>query len=74
MAIARWVLPVPRASDQDGVALMGDEVADARSRTSVSLIGVPVEYTKLVDVPGKRQLGMVIWYLIERACFSLISA
>jgi hypothetical protein len=45
----------------------------ARSRTSVSLIGVPSKAKSSMSL-AKGSLAIVIWYLIERACFSAISA
>ena len=45
----------------------------ARSRTRVSLIGVPSKSKSSMSL-ASGSLAMVIWYLIERACFSAISA
>ena len=73
-------------ADQDGVALMGDEVA-AGEIPHQRLVDRRIVEDKIVDVPSQRQLGrdpmrsgshgnpsMAIWYLIDRACFSEISA
>lgn len=49
------------------------KLPDARSRTSVSLIGV-LSKTKSSMSQASGSLAIVIWYLIERACFSEISA
>ena len=45
----------------------------ARSCTSVWLIGVPSNWKSSRSL-ASGSLAMVSWYLIERACFSLISA
>jgi hypothetical protein len=44
-----------------------------RSRTSASLIGVLSKANPSMSLPN-GSLAMVIWYLIDRACFSAISA
>jgi len=45
----------------------------ARSRISVSLTSAASKSNSLISL-ARGSLAMVIWYLIERACFSLISA
>src|ERR1022692_1867591 len=45
----------------------------ARSRTRPSLIGVPLNSKSSTSL-ASGSLAMVSWYLIERACFSEISA
>src|SRR6478736_3855835 len=45
----------------------------ARSLTSVWLIGVPSNWKSAMSL-ASGSLAMVSWYLIDRACFSLISA
>src|SRR5258708_38295396 len=45
----------------------------ARSRTRLSLIGVPLNSKPLTSL-ASGSLAKVNWYLIERACFSEISA
>src|SRR5882757_5969887 len=45
----------------------------ARSLTSVWLMGVPSNWKSSRSL-ASGSLAMVSWYLIERACFSLISA
>ncbi len=52
---------------------MGEEPAAARSCTRVALIGVPSK-VKSPRSLASGSLAVVIWYLIERACFSAISA
>ena len=61
------------ASDQDEVALMVEEVAvgQVADQGLVNLGGLEVE---LLQFLGERHSAMVIWYLTDRACFSLISA
>jgi hypothetical protein len=61
------------AADQHGVALLVEEVA-AGEVADQRLVDRRVVEVELLDLLGQRQLGAVIWYLIERACFSLISA
>jgi hypothetical protein len=61
------------AADQHDVALIGEEVAGRRGPTSVSLIGVPVKSKSSMSL-ASGSLAIVIWYLMERACFSAISA
>jgi hypothetical protein len=73
MAIARWVLPVPVPPTRTTLRSWARNPPPARSCTSVALIGVPSK----VNSPRSLARGsraMVIWYLIERACFSAISA
>ena len=61
------------AADEHGVALVGDEgaVGELADEGLVDRRAVEVE---LIDVLGDRQLGNGSWYLMERACFSAISA
>ena len=62
------------AADQDDVALRGRGTRRRRDRApGVSLIGVPSK-AKSPRSLASGSLAMVIWYLIERACFSAISA
>jgi hypothetical protein len=61
------------AADEDGIALIGDEVPVARSRTRVSLTGVSVKWKSSISL-ASGSLATVGWYLMERACFSAISA
>src|SRR5580704_3690241 len=61
------------SADQDDVALLGDEAPPARSRTSASLIGVSLKAKSSTSL-AKGSLATVSWCLIERACFSDISA
>lgn len=51
-----------------GQELAAGEVADQR------LVDRRVVEGEVLDVAASGSLAMVIWYLIERACFSLISA
>jgi hypothetical protein len=62
-----------RAADKHDIALVGDEVA-TQQITQQRLVDRRVRRSRSLDVLGQRQLGDVIWYLIERACFSAISA
>src|SRR5215467_10824530 len=59
--------------DQHGVALLGDESA-AGKLIDEGLVDRRTAELEVVEVLGERCLAMVSWYLIERACFSLISA
>jgi hypothetical protein len=61
------------STDEDDIAPTGDEVPPARSRTRTSLMGVPAN-TKSSTSLANGNLAMASWYLIERACFSDISA
>jgi hypothetical protein len=61
------------AANQDEVALLRDKLPPARSRTRFSLIGVPLKAKSSTSL-ASGSLAMVSWYLIERACFSEISA
>ena len=56
MAMARWVLPVPVPPTSTTLRCWARKSPPARSRTSVSLIGVPSN-CEVVDVLGQRQLG-----------------
>jgi hypothetical protein len=60
-------------TDQDGVALLGDECAASKFVDEVSLIDVSLNWKSSRSL-ASGSLAMVSWYLIERACFSLISA
>src|SRR3979490_1087863 len=60
-------------ADQHGVALLGDEAA-AGEVCDERFVDRRALELEVVEVLGERQLAMVSWYLIERACFSLISA
>lgn len=71
IAMARWVLPVPVPPTKTMRWAM--KPLPPSSLTSVRLIGDPVEL-EVLEVFGQRGLAMVSRYLIERACFSLISA
>src|SRR6202040_2810333 len=62
------------STDQHGIALFDERKAPlARSRISASLTGVPVKSKSSMSL-ASGSLAMVSWYLIERACFSAISA
>src|SRR3954447_23205955 len=73
IAMARCDLPVPVPPTRTALRCSARKGPDARLRTRLSLIGV---WTK--GKPSRSlasgNLAMVIWYLIERACFSAISA
>ena len=73
MAMARWVLPVPVPPTRTTLRWWARKSPPARSRTRVSLIGVPSKAKSSMSL-ASGSLAMVIWYLIERACFSAISA
>ena len=73
MAMARWVLPVPVPPTSTTLRCWARKPPPARSRTRVSLIGVPSKAKSSMSL-ASGSLAMVIWYLIERACFSAISA
>ena len=62
-----------RATDQHDVALLGDEPAASEIIDQRLVDGGALEL-EVLKVLGERGLAMVSWYLIERACFSLISA
>jgi hypothetical protein len=59
-------------ADQHDIALVG-KLPLARSRTSVSLIGVSPNWKSATSL-ASGNLAMVIWYRIDLACFSAISA
>jgi len=61
------------AADEDDVALVSEERAAGEVTDQVSLIGVSAN-TKSSRSLASGSLAVVIWYLIERACFSAISA
>jgi hypothetical protein len=69
MALVIWV-PGTRAADQHDIARSAMNPPRARSLTSV-LVDRGAFEPKIVEIFGER---LVSWYLIERACFSLISA
>src|SRR5450631_3318579 len=73
MAMARWLLPVPVPPTSTTLRCWAINPPPARSLTSVWLIGVPSKRKSLRSL-ASGSLAMVSWYLIERACFSLISA
>ena len=73
MAIARCVLPVPVPPTSTTLRCCTTKLPPARSRTRLSLIGVPLKAKSSTSL-ASGSLAMVIWYLIERACFSDISA
>src|SRR5215468_1354738 len=56
IAIAKWVLPVPVPPINTALRCSARNPPPARSRTSVSLIGVALEL-EVVEVLGERQLG-----------------
>jgi hypothetical protein len=61
------------SADEDGVALLGKEVAGCQLANERLVDGRAVE-AEVVDILGQRQFAMVSWYLIDCACFSAISA
>src|SRR5271169_411240 len=73
MAMARCVLPAPVPPTSTALRCWAMKPLPARSRTSVSLIGVPSNWKSSRSL-ASGSLAVVSWYLIERACFSLISA
>ena len=60
-------------ADQHGVALLGDEAA-AGEVVDERLVDRRASNWKTSRSFASGNLAMVSWYLIERACFSLISA
>ena len=60
-------------ADEHGVALIGDEGAGGEVAHERLVDGRAGE-VEVVYVLGQRQLGDGDWYLMERACFSAISA
>jgi hypothetical protein len=60
------------SADQHGVALFGEKGTVAKSRISVSLIGVPVKSKASMSL-ASGSLATVSWYLIERAYISALS-
>ena len=54
--MARWLLPVPVPPTSTALRCWARKSPPASSRTSVSLIGVPVE-DEVVELLGERQLG-----------------
>src|SRR6187402_2059814 len=73
MAMARWVLPVPVPPTKTALRCWAMKPPPARSLTRVWLIGVPSNWKSSRSL-ASGSLAIVSWYLIERACFSLISA
>ena len=60
-------------ADQHDVALLGDEAA-AGEIIDKCLVDRRAVELEVSDVLGEGSLAMVSWYLIDLACFSLISA
>ena len=74
MATARWDLPVPVPPISTTLRCCSRKSPPARSPHQCLVDGRVLE-VELVDLLGEREFGrLVSWYLIERACFSLISA
>jgi hypothetical protein len=82
MAMARWVLPVPVPPTSTALRWAAMNPPVASSRTSGSLTGVAAKSKPAISLPpfgrclrpASGSLAMVISYLIEPACFSVISA
>src|SRR5258706_6787120 len=66
IAIARWFLPLPVPPINTALRCSAINPPPARSRTSVSLIGVPSNWKSSRSL-ASGSLAMVSWYLIERA-------
>src|SRR5215472_7754526 len=73
IAIGKWVLPVPVPPINTALRCWARNPPSASSRTRASLIGVPSNWKSSRSL-ASGSLAMVSWYLIERACFSFISA
>ena len=73
MATARWVLPVPVPPTSTRLRLPSRKPPPASSRTRGSLTG-EAEKSKSASSLVIGSLALVIWYLIERAVLSAISA
>src|SRR6478736_2330859 len=73
IAMARWVLPVPVPPTRTALRCWAMKPPLARSLTNTWLMGVPSNWKSSRSL-ASGSLAMVSWYLIERACFSLISA
>jgi hypothetical protein len=73
MAMARWVLPVPVPPTRTTLHCWAMKPPAARSRTNPSLIGVPLKAKSSTSL-ARGGFAIVSWYVIERACFSEISA
>src|SRR6185312_6560588 len=73
IAMAICVLPVPVPPISTALRCWAMKPPLARSLTSVWLMGVPSNWKSSRSL-ASGSLAMVSWYLIERACFSLISA
>ena len=71
MATARWVLPVPPTSTM--LRLASKKPPMARSRIRGSLTGEAAK-SKSASSLAAGSLADAIWYLIERAVLSAISA
>src|SRR5690606_17502697 len=63
----------PGAADEDDVTLMLEELSGGQIARQRFVTGVSSKLNSSTSL-AKGSLAMVIWYLIERACFSLISA
>ena len=61
------------SADQDDIALLGDEAA-AGEIVDKGLVDRRAVELEVGDVLGEGSLAIVSWYLIDLACFSLISA
>jgi hypothetical protein len=61
------------SADQHGIALLGDKVP-AGKLVDECLVDRRVLDWKSARSLASGSLAMVSWYLIDRACFSLISA
>jgi len=74
IAMAICVFAGAGTADQDGVTLLGDEAAAGEIIDQRLVDGCAFELESPQDPLASGSLAMVSWYLIERACFSLISA
>src|SRR6202011_2066403 len=66
-------LPVPVPPTSTALRCWAMKPPPARSLTSVWLIGVPSNWKSSRSL-ASGSLAILSWYLIERACFSVISA
>ncbi len=73
IAIARCVLPVPVPPTSTTLRWLARKLPEARSRTRPSLIGVSAKVKSAISFASGIR-AIVIWYLMDRACFSAISA
>jgi hypothetical protein len=71
--MARCVLPVPVPPTSTALRWLAMNAPVARSLTSTSLISVAAKSNAAISF-ASGSLAIVSWYLIERACFSSISA